>query len=64
MKPNEKRLVFEIDRGLHTSIKVLAAEKHMSIKSWITTAIVNALLEEQDKKGNDNEITIEDNISL
>lgn len=47
MKPNIQRLTFEIDRSLHASIRTIAFQKHMTMKSWVLTAIAKALQEEQ-----------------
>jgi capsule polysaccharide export protein KpsE/RkpR len=46
MKTTDKRLIFELDRGLHTSMKIVAAQKRMTLKSFVTLAIVKALQEE------------------
>ena len=56
MKPNEQRLVLNIDRGLHTSIKLIATKKHLTIKSWLLLAIAKALNEEREDEERKNKI--------
>lgn len=46
MKPGEKRIVYEVDRQLHLTVKSHSAKRGMSMKSWIIMAIVQLLEKE------------------
>ena len=50
MKPDQKKLVLDIDRGLHESIKLLSRKKYMTLKGWVLQAIAMSLANE---KGNE-----------
>ena len=50
MKDRETRLVIEIDRSLHHKIKMLALERHMTIKSFVILAIARELQNEPERE--------------
>ena len=42
-----KRLVLDVPLELHTEVKKRAATRNISIKIWISRAIINAIKEEK-----------------
>ncbi len=50
MKPNEKRLIIEIDKNLHHLIKKAALEQKTTIKNWLMVAISEKMNNQRDGK--------------
>jgi hypothetical protein len=50
MKPNETRLVLEIDRNIHRSMKMVSASNHMTMKNWIIMLVARELREEEKRE--------------
>jgi predicted HicB family RNase H-like nuclease len=44
---NEKRLVVEINQDLHQDIKIRAVFRHLSLKQWVTRAIIEEIKREK-----------------
>lgn len=43
MKPGETRLILEIDRALHSSIKIISAQHHRTMKQFIIEAVAEKM---------------------
>lgn len=50
MRPNEKCFVINLDRRLHTSIKIHAAQQNMTMTAWLLKAIALLMQEEGTNK--------------
>ena len=50
MKPNERKLVINIDERLRHSIKTHALKQHMTIKNWVLSAIAKQMDSELEKE--------------
>lgn len=49
MKPNETRLVIELDRRLHFTLKRKAIDSGLTLKKWVLKAIANQIKIEEDQ---------------
>lgn len=47
-RKTRKRLLINIDEDMHTDIKKICAEKHISITYWILMAIIDQIKKEKD----------------
>lgn len=51
IKDEQKRMIIVLDRILHTSIKIRAAQKGVTLKEWVTLAVIKQLKEEEEMYG-------------
>ena len=50
MKPGRKRVIIEMDTTLHTTLKVMAAKKYMTLRNLLLIAIAEMLEKEPNEK--------------